>query len=92
MNWDVKTVITTTSDNIEGRTIKEYVGIVQSAEILVFPCGNKMVQNAWTNGVRNAVATMRKQAEDLKADAVISMRFAVYNGNLCATGTAVKLD
>lgn len=92
MNWDVKSVTVTTSDSIEGRQIKEYLGIVQSAEIMVFPGGNKMVQNAWANGVQSAVATMRKQAEDLKADAVISVRFAVYNGNLCATGTAVKLD
>lgn len=62
------------------------------SHVMVFSGGNKMVQNAWTNGINHAVAVMRTQAEGMKADAVICMRFAVYNGNLCATGTAVKLD
>ena len=92
MNWDVKSVIMTTSNSVEGRQIKEYIGVVQSADLILFPGGTKMIQNAWDNGVHNAVMVMRKQAEDMKADAVISMDFAVYNGYICATGTAVKLD
>lgn len=87
----MKSFVATTSESVEGYQITEYVGIVSSASVIVFPGGNKMVQNAWKIGVQSAVDNMRQQALGMDADAIIAMRFELYNGNLCATGTAVKL-
>lgn len=85
-------MIITTSFSVEGRKIAEYLGIVSGALIMVMGGGNKGTQRGWQTGVDEATKILRQQAEDLGADAVIAVNFAPFGLNICATGTAVKLE
>ena len=85
-------MVVTTSFNVEGRNISEYLGIVAAAQVMVLTGGNKTVQIGWQVGVAGATETLMKQALALGADAVISAKFKPFGSNICATGTAVKLD
>ncbi|MCF8017791.1 MAG: YbjQ family protein [Vallitaleaceae bacterium] len=85
-------MIVSTSFSIEGRNIKEYLGIVSAAHIMVMPGGNKGVQRGWQTGIENTTEILKQKAAELGADAIIAARFEPFGSNLCATGTAVKLD
>jgi len=84
-------MLVTTSQNIEGKCISEYKGIVSAALVMVLPGGNKGVQRGWQNAVEGVIAILSVQANEHGADAVIAVRFESVSGSLCATGTAVKL-
>ena len=85
-------MIITTSQNIEGKSVKEYLGIVRAATILVMPGGTKGIQRGWQAAVDEVNEIIKNQATELGADAVISVRYdAGAKMHLCATGTAVKL-
>jgi len=85
-------MIVSTSFTIEGKNIKEYIGIVSAAQVMVMPGGNKGVQRSWQAGVESATEILKQQASELGADAVIAVRYEPFGTNICATGTAVKLD
>ena len=85
-------MIITTSQNIEGRNIAEYLGIVSAATIFVMPGGNKMVDRGWKNAVEEVDKLLIQQAAEMGADAIIAVRYdAGIKMHLVATGTAVKL-
>ena len=85
-------MIITTTLSVEGRAITEYLGIVSAAQVMVMPGGNKGVQRGWQAGVEGTTAILKQQAENLGADAVIAARFEPFGMNICATGTAVRLE
>lgn len=85
-------MILTTSQNIEGRQISEYLGIVSAAVITALPGGNKATQRGWKAGVDDACKLLEQQAAELGADAVIAVSMQLQGMNLCTIGTAVKLS
>lgn len=84
-------MIITTSHNIEGRKISEYLGIVSGVYMTALPGGNKMMQRGWKAGVEGVLEVLKNEAEDLGADAVIAVSMELNGMNLCGIGTAVKL-
>ena len=85
-------MIITTSQYIEGRTIAEYLGVESAAQVMVLAAGNKGVQRGWQTGVEGASSALRQQAVAMGADAIVAARFEPFGSNICATGTAVKLN
>lgn len=84
-------MIITTSHNIEGRKISEYLGIISGVYTTALPGGNKMMQRGWKAGVEGVLEVLKNEAEDLGADAVIAVSMELNGMNLCGIGTAVKL-
>lgn len=84
-------MIITTTQNVEGQQVVEYLGIVSAAVITALPGGNKATQRGWKAGVDDACKLLEQQASDLGADAVIAVSMQLQGMNLCAIGTAVKL-
>jgi len=85
-------MIISTAFSIEGKSISEYLGVVSAAQVMVMPGGNKAVQRGWQNGVEGTTEIMKQQAAQLGADAVIAVRYEPFGSNICATGTAVRLE
>lgn len=84
-------MIITTTPNIEGHTIAEYLGIVCGARVAGTAGGNKMALFGWKNGVHGAMSTIEEEARAIGADAVIGVQSIYINSALCLMGTAVKL-
>ena len=84
-------MIITTAFTVEGKSVREYLGVVSAAMVMVMPGGNKAVQRGWQAGVDGTTNLLKQQAADLGADAIIAARFEPHGVNICATGTAVKL-
>lgn len=84
-------MIITTAYSVEGKNVREYLGVVSAAMVMVMPGGNKGVQRGWQSGVDGTTELLKHQAADLGADAVIAVRFEPFGSSICATGTAVKL-
>ena len=85
-------MIITTSFQIEGRKISEYLGIVSAAMVMVMPGGNKAVQKGWKAGVDGTTSILEEQAKLLGADAIVAIKFEPFGTSICATGTAVRLE
>ena len=85
-------MIITTSQYIEGHSISEYLGVVSAAQVMALAAGNKGVQRGWQNGVEGVSTILQQQAEAMGADAIVAARFEPFGSNICATGTAVKLN
>jgi uncharacterized protein YbjQ (UPF0145 family) len=85
-------MIITTTQGIDGRPVSEYLGIVSAALVMVMPGGNKAVQRGWQTGVEGANEILTQQAIELRADAILAVRYEVAGAHLCATGTAVRLS
>jgi len=83
-------MIVTTSQNIEGKTVAEYLGIIPAALVMVLPGGNKGVQRGWQAAVEGIIVILTEQAAALGADAVIAVRFEPVGMQLCGTGTAIR--
>ncbi len=91
-------MILTTTTNIEGRTISEYLGVVfgEAYENKEFK-GERYYVSILTNARTNALSRMEERALALGADAVVGIRidFDVSDMGPCimvsASGTAVKL-
>ena len=81
----------TTTDNIQGKSVTEYLGIVASVILTVMPGGNKMMGNAIDNLTKQAQEDLERKAAKLGADAVIGLKFATQGNNFMLLGTAVKL-
>lgn len=82
----------TTTDNIQGKNITEYLGIVASVILTVMPGGNKMMGNAIDNFTKQAQEDLERKAAKLGADAVIGLKFTTQGNNFMLLGTAVKLS
>lgn len=85
-------MIVTTTNTIEGSKITEYLGIVSAARILVLPGGNKMIMRAWQTAVSEVLEFLEEEALECNADAVIAVKITTHGSNICAVGTAVKLN
>ena len=91
-------MILTTTQNIEGRTITEYLGIVcgEAFENKEFK-GEQYYLSILNNARTLALKQMEERADSLGADAVVGVRidFDVSDMGPCimvnASGTAVKL-
>ena len=83
-------MIITTSPNIEGHQISNYLGIVSGAVVAALPGGNKATQRGWKAGVDGVCEVLEQQAAELGADAVIAVSMEMNGMNLCGIGTAVK--
>lgn len=81
----------TTTDNIQGKSVTEYLGIVASVILTVMPGGNKMMGNAIDNFTKQAQEDLERKAAKLGADAVIGLKFTTQGNNFMLLGTAVKL-
>ena len=82
----------TTTDNIQGKNVTEYLGIVASVILTVMPGGNKMMGNAIDNFTKEAQEDLERKAAKLGADAVIGLKFTTQGNNFMLLGTAVKLS
>lgn len=82
----------TTTDNIQGKNVTEYLGIVASVILTVMPGGNKMMGNAVDNFTKQAQEDLERKAAKLGADAVIGLKFTTQGNNFMLLGTAVKLS
>lgn len=82
----------TTTDNIQGKNVTEYWGIVASVILTVMPGGNKMMGNAIDNFTKQAQEDLERKAAKLGADAVIGLKFTTQGNNFMLLGTAVKLS
>lgn len=82
----------TTTDNIQGKNVTEYLGIVASVILTVMPGGNKMMGNAIDNLTKQAQEDLERKAAKLGADAVIGLKFTTQGNNFMLLGTAVKLS
>jgi len=85
-------MVITTTYGIEGHQVDSYMGVVSAAQILGLGGGNKGVQRGWQAGVDAVNTILAEQATALGADAVLSVRYLISGPQICATGTAVKLD
>lgn len=85
-------MIVTTTNTIEGSKITEYIGVVSAAQVLVLPGGNKMVMRAWQTAVSEVLESLEEEASECNADAVIAVKITTHGSNICAVGTAVKLN
>ena len=85
-------MILATTDNVQGKNVTEYLGIVASVILTVLPGGNKMMGNAIDNFTRQAQEDLERKASKLGADAVIGLKFATQGNNFMLLGTAVKLE
>lgn len=81
----------TTTDNIQGKSVTEYLGIVASVILTVMPGGNKMMGNAIDNFTKQAQEDLERKAAKLGANAVIGLKFTTQGNNFMLLGTAVKL-
>lgn len=82
----------TTTDNIQGKNVTEYLGIVASVILTVMPGGNKMMGNAIDNFTKQAQEDLERKAAKLGADAVIGLKFTTQGNYFMPLGTAVKLS
>ena len=82
----------TTTDNIQGKNVTEYLSIVASVILTVMPGGNKMMGNAIDNFTKQAQEDLERKAAKLGADAVIGLKFTTQGNNFMLLGTAVKLS
>lgn len=82
----------TTTDNIQGKNVTEYLGIVASVILTVMPGGNKMMGNTIDNFTKQAQEDLERKAAKLGADAVIGLKFTTQGNNFMLLGTAVKLS
>ena len=82
----------TTTDNIQGKNVTEYLGIVASVILTVMPGGNKMMGNAIDNFTKQAQEDLERKAAKLGADAVIGLKFTTQGNSFMLLGTAVKLS
>lgn len=82
----------TTTDNIQGKNVTEYLGIVASVILTVMPGGNKMMGKAIDNFTKQAQEDLERKAAKLGADAVIGLKFTTQGNNFMLLGTAVKLS
>lgn len=82
----------TTTDNIQGKNVTEYLGIVASVILTVMPGGNKMMGNAIDNFTKQVQEDLERKAAKLGADAVIGLKFTTQGNNFMLLGTAVKLS
>lgn len=82
----------TITDNIQGKNVTEYLGIVASVILTVMPGGNKMMGNAIDNFTKQAQEDLERKAAKLGADAVIGLKFTTQGNNFMLLGTAVKLS
>ena len=95
----VSFMILTTTQNIESRTITEYLGIVygEASENKEFR-GERSYVSILTNARTQAFKQMEERARNMGADAVVGVRidFDVSDIGPCimvnASGTAVKLN
>ncbi|WP_423908251.1 heavy metal-binding domain-containing protein [Candidatus Spongiihabitans sp.] len=81
-------IILTTTSSIEGKTIKEYFGIVSAQS-------NQVLDRTHVaQGVSGALDEVANRASELGADAVVGMQFvgptAHYYDTIHIYGTAVK--
>ena len=85
-------MIITTTPGIDGRQIREYLGLVSSCVMVAFPGGAKAVQRGWDAGSSAATAEIQRQAEQLGADAIVGVKIDVSKDIMYATGTTVKIS
>lgn len=55
----------TTTDNIQGKNVTEYLGIVASVILTVMPGGNKMMGNAIDNFTKQAQEDLEEKRPSL---------------------------
>lgn len=87
-------MIVTTTPNVEGKQISQYLGIVTQCSIFAVPGGAKMIQRGWRGSFDAAIEELTQQAEQLGADAIVGVIYNAYKSGMVdylhVTGTAVK--
>lgn len=88
-------MIISTTNNIDGKSISQYLGIVSGCVMAGFPGGAKAVQRGWTTAVEGAQKEMISQASSMGADAILGVKIDSHKSGVgdyvYITGTAVKL-
>ena len=87
-------MIVTTTPNVEGKQISQYLGIVTYCQIFAVPGGTKMIQRGWSGAMNLAIDELKQQADELGADAIVGVIYNAYKTGMVdylhVTGTAVK--
>ncbi|MBD9055643.1 MAG: hypothetical protein EGR36_06510 [Eubacterium ventriosum] len=94
-------MIKTTTDSVEGRPIKEYLGIVSGTDIYlvggVFGGGLSNQENLYNNATKKAMSLLEAKAAKKGANAIVGISVNVTSpGNanniiVVITGTAVRI-
>lgn len=87
-------MIVSTTNNIDGKNVSQYLGIVSGCVMAGFPGGAKAVQRGWVTGVEGAQKEMESQASSMGADAILSVKIGTHKSGVgdyvYIIGTAVR--
>lgn len=84
-------MVITTSHTIEGRTIKEYLGVVAAAGVVVMMGGPKQMTPSYQKGIDDVLGLLSKAAEDKGANGIVAVQVTRQKTDILAYGTAVTL-
>lgn len=89
-------LIVTTTPNVDGRSISQYLGLVSGTVLALVGIASKGHQKWWDPAIKSAQEFMESQAKDLGADAIVGVKIDMYKTGtadfLYITGTAVNLN
>lgn len=85
-------MIITTSHTIEGHAIKDYLGVVGAAGVVVIMGGPKQMTPCYQRGIDDVLELLSKAAEDKGADGVVSVQITRHKTDIFAYGTAVTFS
>lgn len=83
-------MIITTTDQVEGKAVSEYLGLVSVVVLAQFPGGAKWMNAALEKQMTEANELLNAKAEALGADAIVGLRHSGIGPNHVFIGTAVK--
>lgn len=84
-------MLITTTDNLQGLEIKEYIGLVYAIGQDFTTGMGKLADTLMEKTMEPLKKSLQAAGEKIGADAIIGVRIAFDKGKIKATGTAVKL-
>lgn len=86
-------MIISTTDNIEGKKISEYLGLVSSSSFILAGGFPKKVNEKWSEVISKCQAEIVAQAAKMNADAIVGVTMGAFPDTFVyMTGTAIKFE
>lgn len=86
-------MIISTTDNIEGKKISEYLGIVSSSSYIIAGGFPKKLNEKWSETIAKCQAEITAQAAKMNANAIVGVSMGAFPDTFVyMTGTAVKFE
>lgn len=83
-------MIITTTDQVDGRMIAEYLGLVSVVVLAQFPGGSKWMNSALEKQMAEANEQLNEKAAAIGADAIVGLRHSGIGANHVFIGAAVR--